>query len=86
MKKKVFVGGAVAVLFNAALLAVFLFYSSPAPAVVIQPGPDDGIDAFVTNVYGTPEFYEAYKEYIPVGGWGDYYYGLIRFPLGACWT
>jgi surface antigen len=52
-----------------------------SPTVVIQPGPVDGVDAFVTNVFGSPEYYEAYKNLIRVGGWGDYYYGLIRFPL-----
>jgi hypothetical protein len=38
-------------------------------------------DAFVTSVYDSPTTYEAYKEYIRVGGWGDYYYGLIRFDV-----
>lgn len=52
-----------------------------AADTVLQPGPEDGIDAFVTNVYGTPGYYESYKNFIRVGGWGDYYYGLIRFKL-----
>ena len=47
--------------------------------IIFQPGPDVGVDAYITNIYQNG--YESYKEYIRIGGWGDYYYGLIRFAL-----
>jgi Tol biopolymer transport system component len=55
----------------------------PGSHVVFQPGPEKGIDAFVTSVYDSPQTYEGYKHVIRVGGWGDYYYGLIRFDLSG---
>ncbi len=45
--------------------------------IVLQPGVE-GVDVFITNVYlnGGQDDYR-----LRVGGWGDYYYSLIKFNI-----
>jgi pimeloyl-ACP methyl ester carboxylesterase len=46
--------------------------------IVIQPRPEDGIDVWVTSKFhgGGQDNY-----YLITGGWGDYYYSLIKFNI-----
>jgi len=54
------------------------YQSVQAEQIVIQPGPDEGMDAWVTSVYSD---YGRDDHKLRVGGWADYYYSLIRFDL-----
>ncbi len=46
--------------------------------IVLQPDPANGVDVWITSVY-----YDGGEdnEYLRIGGWGDYYYSLIKFDL-----
>ncbi|MBI5017187.1 MAG: choice-of-anchor D domain-containing protein [Deltaproteobacteria bacterium] len=52
----------------------------PTQTVVLQPGPGDGMDVWITSVY-----YDGGQDDagLIIGGWGDYYYALLRFDLSS---
>lgn len=52
--------------------------SSNGEEIVVQPGPEDGADVWITSVYydGGQDDYK-----LRVGGWADYYYSLLKFNL-----
>ena len=64
-----------------------LLYSggNSSETYMIQPGPVDGVDVVVTSVYygGSLENTPEYISRVEVGGWGDYYYGLLRFDISS---
>ena len=46
--------------------------------IVIQPGSEDGTDVWITSVY----FDGGRDDHrLRVGGWGDYYYSLLKFKI-----
>jgi hypothetical protein len=52
-------------------------------AMVLQPGPADGVDAWVTSVFDYGGNYGVDDDKLQVGGWGDEYYTLIQFNLAG---
>ena len=48
--------------------------------IVLQPGPEDGVDVWITSVY-----YDGGldNDYLQVGGWADEYYSLIKFDISS---
>jgi len=54
-----------------------------AEETVLQPGPEDGMDVWITSVYDYDDDYGVDNEQLQVGGWADYYYTLIRFNLSG---
>jgi hypothetical protein len=69
------------ILFPALLVLVIGLVFCPVASsqeTVLQPGPVDGVDVWVTNVYHD---YGQDNEYLIAGGWGDYYYSLIKFNI-----
>jgi len=63
-----------------AVCVVFCYWglSASAEEIVVQPGPEDGTDAWITSVY-----YGGGRDdqNLKVGGWGDYYYSMIKFNI-----
>jgi len=61
----------------------------PPKEIVLQPGPVDGKDIWVTSVYsyatcsGSYPGGGLYDSELRVGGWGDLYYALLQFDLGG---
>ena len=51
-----------------------------AEEIVLQPGPADGTDVWITSVFYGGGIDDTY---LHVGGWGDYYYSLIKFNLAG---
>ena len=63
------------------LLCSFILLSfqySLAAEKIIQPGPGEGLDTWVTSVYSG---YGQNDHKLRVGGWADYYYSLIKFNI-----
>ena len=52
--------------------------SSQSAEITHQPGPDEGTDVWVTDIYYD---YGSDDENLRIGGWADYYYGLLKFDL-----
>ncbi|MEJ0077101.1 MAG: putative Ig domain-containing protein [Alphaproteobacteria bacterium] len=50
--------------------------------LVLQPGPE-GQDVWITNVFSYDDNYGVDDGFLKVGGWGDYYYSLLRFDLSG---
>ena len=46
--------------------------------ISVQPGPEDGEDVWITSVYYD---YGKNDQQLKCGGWGDYYYSLLRFNI-----
>ena len=60
------------------VMVLAIFKSTHAEVFILQPGPEDGMDVWVTNVYhgGGKDVND-----LRVGGWGDWYYSLIKFDI-----
>ncbi len=59
---------------------VFNSQSGKCREIIVQPGPGDGTDVWVTSVY----FGGGQNDYkLRVGGWADWYYSLIKFDLSG---
>ena len=54
----------------------------PGP-IVLQPGPADGTDVWITSYYSYGDDYGVDDDKLQVGGWSDLYYTLLRFNLSA---
>lgn len=67
------------------ILFLFLSFSILALSdeVVLQPGPSDGMDVWVTSIYDYGSNYGVDDYRLQVGGWADKYYSLIWFDLSA---
>jgi murein DD-endopeptidase MepM/ murein hydrolase activator NlpD len=63
------------------LVLLTLIPFSRATAVEAQPGPQDGVDVWITDVFSYNDDYGVNDEKLQVGGWGDFYYTLLRFNL-----
>lgn len=46
-----------------------------------QPGPEDGMDVWITSTYSYDDNYGVNNTELRVGGWADSYYSLIKFKL-----
>jgi uncharacterized protein YjdB len=49
--------------------------------IVIQPGPDEGEDVWITSIYDYDDDYGVDNEKLWIGGWGDQYWSLLRFDV-----
>jgi hypothetical protein len=50
---------------------------------VIQPGPEEGMDVWITSYYDWGDDYGVDDLRLRVGGWGDYYYSLLKFDIDS---
>jgi YD repeat-containing protein len=59
-------------------LRLFLEDFGRTGEIEVQPGPTEGTDAWITSVYygGGQD-----NNYLTIGGWGDWYYSLIKFNI-----
>jgi murein DD-endopeptidase MepM/ murein hydrolase activator NlpD len=64
-----------------ALIFVVMWLSKPIAAseIVLQPGPEDGMDCWFNDAFN----YHLDNEWLWVGGWGDNYYALIKFDVSG---
>ena len=69
-------------LFSIIVFAVFILsvVAADAGEIMLQPGPEDGVDVWVTSV-STGGGKDNWG--LIVGGWGDWYYTLIKFNLDS---
>lgn len=51
--------------------------------VFLQPGPEDGMDIWISSYYDYNDDYGVNDYKLKVGGWTDYYHTLIRFDLSG---
>ena len=61
------------------ILAIITPVGALATETVLQPGPEDGIDVWIDSVYHGGGDDEGLR----IGGWGDWYYSLIRFNIDS---
>lgn len=57
---------------------VYAYVSGQTGGTILQPGPTDGVDVWVTYPYYG---YGLDTYYLIVGGWGNEYYSLIKFDV-----
>ena len=50
-------------------------------SIILQPDPLEGLDVWITSYYSYGDDYGVDDYKLRVGGWGDYYYTLIKFDL-----
>lgn len=55
----------------------------PNEPVVRQPGPEDGEDVWITNVFSFDSDFGVDDNTLRVGGWNDNYHSLIQFDLAG---
>jgi hypothetical protein len=51
--------------------------------IVLQPGPVDGMDVFLSSYYSWDSDYGVDNDILRAGGWADWYYTLIRFDVSS---
>ena len=61
------------------IMIITMPLTGQAGEIVLQPGPEDGIDVWIDSVYHGGGDDEGLR----IGGWGDWYYSLIRFNMDS---
>jgi len=65
------------------LACVFLSIPALSDEFIVQPGPTDGVDVWITSYYDYNDTYGVDDYRLQVGGWADKYYSLIWFDLST---